>query len=136
MSWIFDFTAKFVIAWLYWFCIEKYWWVTFHKDLFFAKNNVFCLWLSGALSKVGFTIFPWKFSQVLYAATFKNLCVDLSVLFFFCFLRSTNSEKILLRFFVGISKKNPKFQRKTTNSAALEIRKLELRNFDLFRRKT
>ena len=119
---IFEFSTNFVIAWLYWFCIEKYWWMTFDKDLFFPKNQ--CLLfkkrrLLGASSKVGFTIFPWHFAQVLHVASSKNLWQDFFALFLFCFLRSTNSEKILLRRF---SKKNTcaKFQRKTTNSAELE----------------
>ena len=88
---VLDFSTNFVNVWLYWFCIENYCWGIFDKDMFFAKFNVWCL-KNENFQELHF----WSFAHLLYVATPKNLCMDFSVLFLFCFLRSTISEKIQL----------------------------------------
>ena len=67
------------------------------QHLFFAKNQclLFNKWrFPGAPTKVEFNIFPWYFAYVVYVAVPKSMRVDIFVLFMFCFLRFTNSEKI------------------------------------------
>ena len=95
--------------------------VTFDKDLLFTKSHVFYLkkWkLPGALAELGFTIYPWNFAHLLYAATPKRSCVD-----FFVFLRYTNWEKIWFNEYLAGNcqeKACAKFQRKTINFTELE----------------
>ena len=98
-----------------------HWKILISDCLLFKKRR-----LPAAPTKVGFDIFPWNFVHVVCVAMPKNFCADFFVLFLFCILRSTNSDKIQFswHYFAGISKKK----------ACVKVG--TLRNFDLFRQQT